>query len=62
MEKNPQFHGRAKHIDIKHHYIRDQVTEGAIALKYYRHDSRHPYKRTYSRKFLMWNSEAMIIK
>ena len=34
MAKNPQFHGRAKHIDIKHHYIRDQVTEGAIALKY----------------------------
>ena len=31
MAKNPQFHGRAKHIDI---YIRDQVNEGAIALKY----------------------------
>ena len=34
MTKNPQFHGRAKHIDIKHHFIREQVTQGTITLKY----------------------------
>ena len=34
MTKNPQFHGRAKHIDIKHHYIREQVTLGNITLEY----------------------------
>ena len=34
MTRNPQFHGRAKHIEIKHHFIRDQVTQGTIMLKY----------------------------
>ena len=34
MTKNPQYHGRAKHIDIKHHFIKEQVSEGAIVLKY----------------------------
>ncbi len=31
MAKNPQFHGRAKHIEIKHHFIRDQVARGIIS-------------------------------
>ena len=34
MAKNPQFHGRAKHIAIKHHFIREQVADGNIELKY----------------------------
>ncbi len=34
MSRNPQFHGRAKHIEIKHHYIREQVTQGTIMLEY----------------------------
>jgi len=34
MAKNPQFHGRAKHIDIKCHYIRDQVQTAQIQLTY----------------------------
>lgn len=34
MTKNPQFHGRAKHIDIKHHFIREQVAQGVITLEY----------------------------
>ena len=24
MAKNPQFHGRAKHIDIRHYFVREQ--------------------------------------
>ena len=35
MGKNPQYHGRAKHIDIKFDYIREQVEKKAIQLKYY---------------------------
>ena len=35
MTKNPQFHGRAKHIEIKHHFIRQQVAQGTIVLEYY---------------------------
>ncbi len=34
MAKNPQYHGRAKHIDIKYHFIRDQIANGVIDLKY----------------------------
>jgi len=34
MAKNPQFHGRAKHTDIRHHFIREQVSDGTIELKY----------------------------
>ena len=34
MAKNPKFHGRAKHVDIKHHFIREQVSDGSIELKY----------------------------
>ena len=34
MAMNPKFHGRAKHIDIKHHFIREQVSNNKIVLKY----------------------------
>ena len=34
MTKNPQFHGRAKHIDTKYHFIREQVNCGNIKLEY----------------------------
>ena len=32
MAKNPQFHGRAKHIDIRHHFVRKQVEDGTIVF------------------------------
>uniref|UniRef100_A0AAV1UCI4 Copia protein n=1 Tax=Peronospora matthiolae TaxID=2874970 RepID=A0AAV1UCI4_9STRA len=34
MTKNPVNHGRAKHIDIKHHHIRDEVKRGEVQLEY----------------------------
>ena len=34
MAKNPKFHGRAKHIDIRHHFIREQVAQGTLEIKY----------------------------
>lgn len=34
MTKNPQFHGRAKHIDMKYHYVRELVRENKIELRY----------------------------
>lgn len=33
MAKNPVCHGRSKHIDIRHHFIRELVAEGLIELK-----------------------------
>ena len=34
MTKNPVNHGRAKHIDIKYHHIRDEVKLGHVQVKY----------------------------
>ena len=34
MANNPQFHGRSKHIDIKYHFIREQVKSGKVQLSY----------------------------
>ncbi len=34
MAKNPTFHGRTKHIGIKYHFIREQVSENSIRLEY----------------------------
>ena len=32
MAKDPQFHGRSKHIDIKYHFIREQITKRNLEL------------------------------
>ena len=34
IAKNPQHHGRSKHIDIKHHFIRELVGNKTIELRY----------------------------
>nr|KYP69898.1 Retrovirus-related Pol polyprotein from transposon TNT 1-94 [Cajanus cajan] len=34
LSKNPMFHGRSKHIDIKFHFLRDLVKKGTIELSY----------------------------
>ena len=34
LAKNPQFHGCAKHIGIKYHFIREQVENGSVELSY----------------------------
>jgi hypothetical protein len=34
MSKNPVDHGRAKHIDIKYHYIRDEIKQGNVQVIY----------------------------
>ena len=38
MAKNPQYHGRSKHISIKYHFIREQVNNNNIELRYCRTD------------------------
>ena len=32
--KNPVFHDKSKHIEIKFHYIRDMVQRGEMKLQY----------------------------
>ena len=34
LAKNPIFHARTKHIDIKFHFLREKVEEGVITLEY----------------------------
>lgn len=30
LTRNPEFHSRSKHIDVKHHFVREKVEEGLI--------------------------------
>jgi hypothetical protein len=30
LTRNPEFHSRSKHIDVKHHFIREKVEEGVV--------------------------------
>lgn len=34
LAQNAQFHGRMKHIDIRHHFVREKVNDGTIQLKH----------------------------
>ena len=34
LSKNPVFHGKSKHIDVKFHFLRDLVNNGIIKLNY----------------------------
>jgi hypothetical protein len=34
LSENPVMHKRTKHIDVRHHFIRERVESGDIALKY----------------------------
>jgi hypothetical protein len=33
LMKNPVFHGRSKHIDLKYHFIRECIERGQIVVK-----------------------------
>lgn len=36
LAKNPVFHGRSKHIDIRYHFIRECVERGEVVIKHVR--------------------------
>jgi len=40
LSKNPVFHGRSKHIDIKFHFIRDLVNDKEIELEFVRSEDQ----------------------
>ena len=34
LAKNPAFHKRSKHIDVKYHFIRSEVQQSAVSIRY----------------------------
>ena len=34
VTKNPEHHGRMKHLDLRHYWLRDTVKAGLIDIKY----------------------------
>jgi hypothetical protein len=34
LTKNPQFHGRSKHIDTQWHYVREKVADDTVELQW----------------------------
>ena len=34
LTKNPEYHRRTKHIDLRYHWIREQTEQGAFRLEY----------------------------
>ena len=34
LAKNPEFHKRTKHIDIRYHFVREKAEDGQVKLEY----------------------------
>ena len=34
LVKNPEYHSRTKHIDVQHHFVREQVASGVVTFKF----------------------------
>jgi len=46
LAKHPVAHGRSKHIETKFHFLRDQLTNGKLEVKYCRTDEQITYLLT----------------
>ena len=47
LSKNPILHSKAKHIEIKHHFIRDYIQKGILLLKFI--DTDHQWGDLFSK-------------
>ena len=34
LAKNPEFHSRSKHIDIRYHYIREKINDNELNIQF----------------------------
>lgn len=41
LAQNPIFHARTKHIEAKHHFVRERILEGKVSLKYVATTEQH---------------------
>ena len=46
LSKNPMFHDKSKHIEMKYHFIRDMVQKGIVKHKYIDTDEQIEYVMT----------------
>src|SRR3954452_12698356 len=47
LSKNPILHFKAKHIEIKHHFIRDYVQKGLLSLNFV--DTEHQWAAIFTK-------------
>ena len=48
LSKNPILHSRSKHLEIKHHFIRDYIQKGILNLKFI--DTDHQWADIFTQK------------
>ena len=48
LSKNPILHSRAKHFEIKHHFIRDYVQKGILDIQFI--DTEHQWANIFTKR------------
>lgn len=38
LDSNPMYHSRTKHIDIRHHFVRDAIEKGLVIIEHIQSD------------------------
>jgi len=51
LSKNPILHSRAKHIEIKHHFIRDCVQKGILDIQFI--DTKHQWADIFTKPLIV---------
>ena len=51
LSKNPILHSKAKHIEIKHHFIRDYVEKGILDIQFI--DIEHQWADIFTKPLIM---------
>ena len=73
MAKNPVFHKRTKHVQIRYHFVREAVEQGTITLEYCRTDdmladsftkalARDQFEKLRAGIGLVWEQSAKAVK
>ena len=61
LAKNSVNHERSKHIDVRFHFIREQVKEGNVELEHVESRAQAAYMFTKSLPFSLFENNKMIL-
>ena len=50
-QRNPILHSKAKHIEIKHHFIRDYVQKGILVIQFI--DTEHQWADIFTKPLIV---------